>query len=288
MGAVHGINAALLLAIVCQVIRPPAAVERATLRAAAWLMGVSGAGFVGLLGTSSNDLTTSLFVLGALQSLKLGRRRARSWPICGGRFGRASARAHHGRFWEPCRGGVGGAAQAHAGRPILWSLGVGLSFCWHHCRAVVDVEIHLSLSQSDLSLALFRADLRFGTRAFIPTAFEADDVPVLWAKTNIYVVAERRSATGAPSRMWPWWSDAGAGGGPLRQTDAAERLRDARASVITGRLISAAPSGYYHAIPLEMLTGSLRWGRIWVLEGVAGAWASSSCWLAATTTIYID
>src|SRR5450631_1445560 len=69
MGAVHGINAALLLVIVCRVIRPPDAVERGTLRAAAWLMGVSGAGFVGLLGTSTNDLTSSLFVLGALASL---------------------------------------------------------------------------------------------------------------------------------------------------------------------------------------------------------------------------
>src|SRR6202140_4459437 len=69
MGAVHGINAALLLAITCEVIRPPDPTERLTLRAAAWVMGVSGAGFVGLLGTCSNDLTTSLFVPGALLSL---------------------------------------------------------------------------------------------------------------------------------------------------------------------------------------------------------------------------
>src|SRR5438270_3930632 len=45
MGAVHGVNAALLLVIVCRVIRPPDATERCTLRGAAWLMGVSGAGF---------------------------------------------------------------------------------------------------------------------------------------------------------------------------------------------------------------------------------------------------
>ena len=83
MGAVHGINAALLLAIVCQVIRPPQALERLTLRAAAWLMGVSGAGFVGLLGTSSNDLTCALFVLGSLSSLlKIGERAGgrATWP----------------------------------------------------------------------------------------------------------------------------------------------------------------------------------------------------------------
>src|ERR1700730_21819 len=40
MGAVHGINAALLLGIVCQVIRPPEAVERATLAGAAWVVGL--------------------------------------------------------------------------------------------------------------------------------------------------------------------------------------------------------------------------------------------------------
>jgi hypothetical protein len=63
MGAVHGVNAALIFAIACHVLQSP---ERWTLRAAAWLMGVSGAGFVSLLGTTSNDLTSSLFVLGSL------------------------------------------------------------------------------------------------------------------------------------------------------------------------------------------------------------------------------
>src|SRR5258708_10018721 len=46
-------------------------------------MGVSGAGFVGLLGTSSNDLTSSFFVLGSLLSLLKVNERARgraSWP----------------------------------------------------------------------------------------------------------------------------------------------------------------------------------------------------------------
>src|SRR4030081_3751789 len=77
MGAVHGVNAALLLAIARHVIRPPEAVERAMLRGAAWLMGVSGAGFVGLLGTSSNDLTAALFVMASLFGvLKVAERRA--------------------------------------------------------------------------------------------------------------------------------------------------------------------------------------------------------------------
>src|SRR5262245_19268528 len=69
MGAVHGINAALLFGIVCEVVRPVEAVERMTLRAVAWLMGVSGAGFISLLGTTTNDLTSALFLLVSLYGL---------------------------------------------------------------------------------------------------------------------------------------------------------------------------------------------------------------------------
>lgn len=71
MGAVHGINAALLFGIVCKVVQPVEAVERTTLRAVAWLIGVSGAGFISLLGTATNDLTSALFVLASLYGLVL-------------------------------------------------------------------------------------------------------------------------------------------------------------------------------------------------------------------------
>src|SRR5215471_5181104 len=66
MGAVHGFNAAALFAISWHVLRPFQASERWILRAVAWLMGVSGAGFVSLVGTSTNDLTSAMFVLGSL------------------------------------------------------------------------------------------------------------------------------------------------------------------------------------------------------------------------------
>src|SRR5262245_56967194 len=66
MGAIHGLNAAIVLAISCHVIRPLDPRERWTLWAAAWLIGISGAGFISLLGTTTNDLTNSLFVLGSL------------------------------------------------------------------------------------------------------------------------------------------------------------------------------------------------------------------------------
>jgi hypothetical protein len=71
MGALHGINAALLFAIACHVLRPLQSPERFVLTAAAWLMGVSGSGFVSLLGTTSNDLTSALFVLGSLLGVLL-------------------------------------------------------------------------------------------------------------------------------------------------------------------------------------------------------------------------
>jgi hypothetical protein len=69
MGAVHGVNCALVFAIARHVIRSPELVECTALRFAAFLMGVTGAGFISLLGTSSNDLTSALFILASLLCL---------------------------------------------------------------------------------------------------------------------------------------------------------------------------------------------------------------------------
>lgn len=69
MGALHGINAALILTISIHVLRPLQKWERLTLRAVAFLVGVSGAGFVSLIGTTTNDLINSIFVLAALLGL---------------------------------------------------------------------------------------------------------------------------------------------------------------------------------------------------------------------------
>jgi hypothetical protein len=69
MGAAHGINAALILAISVYVLRPSQIGERFTLRAVAFLIGVSGAGFVSLIGTTTNDLVNSILVLAALLGL---------------------------------------------------------------------------------------------------------------------------------------------------------------------------------------------------------------------------
>lgn len=66
MGAVHGVNAVLVAAICRHVIRSPDGWARVVLPGAAALIGITGAGFVPLIGTTSNDLVSSIFVLGAL------------------------------------------------------------------------------------------------------------------------------------------------------------------------------------------------------------------------------
>jgi hypothetical protein len=82
MGAVHGINAILILAIALHVIRPFQRLESWTLRAVALLIGVSGAGFVSLLGTTTNDLLESIFVLASLLGLlKVGRTPRRPYGL---------------------------------------------------------------------------------------------------------------------------------------------------------------------------------------------------------------
>ena len=69
MGAVHGINVVLILAIALHVLAPRQFGERFALRTVALVMGASGAGFVSLLGTTTNDLLNSIFVLGSLLGL---------------------------------------------------------------------------------------------------------------------------------------------------------------------------------------------------------------------------
>lgn len=69
MGAVHGLNAVLVAAISWHVLRPRQGWEHVALCVAATLIGISGAGFVPLIGTTSNDLINSIFVLGALLGL---------------------------------------------------------------------------------------------------------------------------------------------------------------------------------------------------------------------------
>jgi hypothetical protein len=85
MGVVHGINAALIFTIAAHVLRPLRRVEGLILTAVAVLVGVSGTGFVSLLGVTTNDLIDSIFVLASLLGvLKVAERAGEpadwAWP----------------------------------------------------------------------------------------------------------------------------------------------------------------------------------------------------------------
>ena len=221
MGAVHGINAALLLVIVCRVIRPPDAVERATLRAAAWLMGVSGAGFVGLLGTSTNDLTSALVRAGLAREPARGRRSAPSGRASWRGFAAAGLWAGLGlglkytvAFVVPGLGVVAVLAALRK-RTLIGLIVFGLAAAVRvpgFCRASPAHAVErvrqsvLSLSQPDFSIALFRADRDLGSAVHPGQLLEADDLSVLLDQDQrLCGRRSPRSATGArPSPMWRW------------------------------------------------------------------------------------
>jgi 4-amino-4-deoxy-L-arabinose transferase-like glycosyltransferase len=315
MGAVHGINAALLLAIVCRVIRPPEAVERATLRAAAWLMGVSGAGFVGLLGTSTNDLTTSLFVLGSLLSLlKVSERTGgrATWPgfaAAGLWAGLGLGLKYTVAFVVP---GLGVVAVLTALRKrtliglIVFGLAAAsgfLAFAGHHLLTLWSAfgnPFFPYLNQIFRS-PYFEATAIWDAR-FIPDNFwKLMTFPFYWTKTNSYVVSEPafRDWRAAIAYVAMVIGVLGLAAAWVRK---GRRQHDALAQtpglglVFTFVVVSyfswALQFGYYrYAIPLEMLTGIVAMGAlIWLFEDrrlrlvAAGALLA----IAVTTTVYLD
>src|SRR5436305_6609916 len=66
LGACHGINFFLLFKTVRLVVDDEEPRRRALFQAAALAIGVTGAGALGLLGTTTNDLVGTIFILGAL------------------------------------------------------------------------------------------------------------------------------------------------------------------------------------------------------------------------------
>ncbi len=315
MGAVHGINAALLLAIVRRVIRPPDRAERSALQAVAWLMGVSGAGFIGLLGTSSNDLTTSLFVLGSLLGLlKVGEGapgRA-SW----GGFAAAGLWAGCGlglkytvAFVVPGLGVVAVLAALRK-RTLVGLFAFGLAaafgflvFAGHHLLTLWDDfrnPFFPYLNQ------IFRSPYFEPTEIwdprFIPDSFlKLMTFPFYWAKTGSYVVSEpafrdwRASiayvalVVGVLALAARWLRQDGRWREVAAQTPG---LASVCTFVVVSYFSWALEFGYYrYAIALEMLTGTIAVGAlIWLFDDrrlrIAGAVAVLA--LAATTTVYLN
>jgi hypothetical protein len=313
MGAVHAINAAFILAIARHVIRPPGAGERWALIAVAWLMGVSGAGFNSLLGTSSNDLTSSLFVLGSLLALL-----------------KVADPADGGGHW---RGFAAGGLAAGLGIGLkntsaIYAPGLGilllvvalrrkslsgfLAFGLAACLGFFALDAHHMLTLwNDFGNPffpymnqIFRSpwwepegilDERFPVRSL----WELIAFPFYWTKVTRYVVVE------LPFRDWraaiayiamvlgvlafaiSWFRG--------RRQNAAGQTHGlwlVYVFVVVSYVTWAIGFGYYrYAMPLEMLTGVVTVGAlIWLISNnrlrVLGAVVVLA--IAASTTVYLD
>jgi hypothetical protein len=315
MGAVHGINAALLLAIARRVIRPPDALERSALIAAAWLMGASGAGFVGLLGTSSNDLICALFVLASLLGLLEVAERAGgrgTWPgfaAAGLWAGVGLGLKYTSAFVIP---GVGVVAVLAALRQrtivglIVFGGAAGLGFlavAGHHLLTLWNAfgnPFFPYLNQ------IFQSPY-FEPTAIMDARFIPDNLwklmtfPFYWTKTNSYVVSEPtfrdwRAAIAYVAMV------AGVLALAVRWLRKDRRRHDVVAQtpglglvfafVVVSYFSWALGFGYYrYVVPLEMLTGVVAMGAlIWLVDDrrlrIVGAVAVLA--MALTTTVYLD
>jgi hypothetical protein len=286
MGAVHGINAALLVAITRHVIRPPADTERWTLRGAAWLMGVSGSGFLALLGTSSNDLTCDIFVLGALLALlKVYQRPGASWrgfAVAGLSAGIGLGLKYTVTFVAPGLGVVAVLAalrkRTFAGLVAFGAAAaVGfLALAGHHLlRLWIDFGNPFFPYLNQIFRSPYFEPTPIWDARFIPDNFwKLMTFPFYWAKTNSYVVAEPtfrdwRAAIayvamviGVAALAVRWWR----GSRPKELLAQAPGLGLIFAFVVVSYFSWALQFGYYrYAIPLEMLTGVVTMGSLILL-----------------------
>jgi hypothetical protein len=315
MGAVHGINAVLVLAIASHVLRPPGIRERATLRTVAFLIGISGAGFISLLGTTTNDLVNSIFVLGSLLGvLKVAERggeravwRGLAWS--GLAIGIAVGLKNTAAVFVPglglialiaaARRGAAGASIAFGAAAVLGFLGVAghhLLTLWRDFGNPVFPFLN-QIFQSPYYEPEPLRDARFLPRDF----WQLMGYPFYWAKTNSYLVSE------PPFRDWR--------GAVAYVAIAAGLLRLAASHVFKGARRDGAfaqTSGlglvlifvivsyfswelgfgiYRYALPLEMLTGVVTMGAlIWLLEAgrTRVVVALALLTVVATTTVYLD
>lgn len=315
MGAMHGVNAAVLFAISLHVFRPLPPSQRWTLGGLAWLMGASGPGFISLVGTSTNDLTSSLFVLGSLLGVLKAARPAAE------------------------RGGAPGFAWAG----ILAGIGIGLKYTSAvYAPGLGVIALLVALRQKTISgLLLFGAGALLGFLAvaahhmltlwhdfgnptfpylnqifrspywepeairdarFLPQNFwQLIAYPFYWTTVDTYIVAE------PPFRDWRGaiaYVATAAGFAAFAASYARNGYRPPRPStrtcdldlvfifVILSYFCWALGFGYYrYAVPLEMLTGVVTVGAlIWIFADrrLRFVGAIAALLLAAATTVYLD
>jgi hypothetical protein len=315
MGAVHGINAVLVLAIARHVLRPPGLAERATLTAVALLIGISGAGFVSLLGTTTNDLVNSIFVLASL----LGVLKVAEPAV--------ERAAWRGFAWSGLAAGIGLGLKSTA---AAFMPGLGLiALIAAVRRRAADASIafgvaaalgfflvaghHLLTLWRDFGNPVFPflnqifqspyyepeslRDARFLPRDF----WQAIAYPFYWAKTSSYLVSE------PPFRDWRGAiAYVAIAAGLLRlaasygfkgfRRDGAFAQTSGLGLVFIFVVVSffAWELGfgiYRYAVALEMLTGVVTMGAlIWLFESGRTRIAAAIVLLtvAATTTVYLD
>jgi len=315
MGAMHGINAAVLFAIGYHVIRPLQTLERRTLTALAWSMGVSGSGFVSLVGTTTNDLTSSLFVLGALLGiLKVAGPRGEREALLG--FAGSGLLAGIGiglkytsAIYIPGLGAIAllvairrrtvGGLIACGGGALVGFLAVAghhMLILWLDFGNPTFPYLN-QIFQSPYWEPEAVRDVRFLPQDF----WQLITYPFYWATVDTYIVAE------PPFRDWRGaiaYVAMAAGlaafamkymrnGYPRVQTSAQTRSLDlVFIFVIVSYFCWALGFGYYrYAIPLEMLTGVVTIGAlIWLFDDgrLRIIAAIMSLILVATTTLYLD
>jgi Dolichyl-phosphate-mannose-protein mannosyltransferase len=315
MGAMHGINAAVLFAITSHVIRPAEKLERRTLTAVTWLIGVSGAGFVSLIGTATNDLTSSLFVMGALLGvIKVAEPRNERGARFG--FGGAGLLAGIGiglkytsAIYIPGLGAVAllvairrrtvGGVIAFGGGALLGFLAVA----GHHMLTLwLDFGNPTFPYLNQIFHSPYWEPEAVRDVRFLPQdLWQLITYPFYWTTVDTYIVAE------PPFRDWRAaiaYVAAAAGLTAFAVNYWRNGYRRPQAPVQTRGLdlvlIFAVPSyfswalgfAYYrYAIPLEMLTGVVAIGmlisifddrRLRIIAAIL------SLLVAATTTVYLD
>jgi hypothetical protein len=210
MGAVHGLNAVLVCAIALHVLRPLQQLARWTLRAVAVLMGVSGAGFVSLLGTTSNDLINAIFVLAALlcilKAAEGGGRRAawRGLALAGSWAGIAVGLKFTAAVFMPGLGLIAlMAAVRHrtAGGLVAFGVAAMLGFlgaAGHHLLTLwQDFGNPVFPLLNHIFQSPYYEPQPLRDEQFLPRdVWQAIANPFYWAKTNRYLVTE------LPFREW--------------------------------------------------------------------------------------
>jgi hypothetical protein len=313
MGAVHGLNAVLILTIAVHVIRPRRQWERTLLRAVAFLVGASGAGFISLLGTTTNDPIASIFVLASLlRLLKIEE-------------GMGSSAAWSRFAWPGALAGAGFGLKFTAAIFLPGLTLVALIVASRNKTAIGLLAFTLVLVLAFLAVAghhLLTLWLDFGSPVFpwlnnifhssyyepVPlrdTRFVARDFgqlltyPFYWTTTNIYLVSELafRDWRGAIAYI------AGVAGVLVRAAAAVQKRSGPAIAQTPGLglvLIFVAVSYlswavafgiYRYAVVLELLTGIVAVGALmWVLEDCMLRISTSVLMLAvaAMTTIYPD